>query len=101
MHPALRRLAAPRMGVFTAADARQAGYRPDEIRTALASRQWRRLRRGVYITAQDLAPVASDPRLRHMVDCIAVVLSLGDGPVVSHTSAARVHQLLLPRDVDD
>jgi hypothetical protein len=31
------------------------------------------------------------------VDCVAVLLSLADGPVLSHASAARLHGLLVPR----
>jgi hypothetical protein len=89
------------MGVFTAAEARQVGYRPDEIRTARASRQWRRLRRGIYIADEDLRRASGDDRSRPLVDCIAVLLSLDDGPVVSHASAARLHRLVLPRDLDN
>src|SRR5690349_14526903 len=95
MHPALRHLAEPRFGVFTSAEAQGVGYRPDEIKTALGSGQWRRLRRGIYIASEDLALVERDPRLRHVVDCIAVVLRLDAGPVVSHASAARLHRLLV------
>ena len=100
VHPALRHLADPRLGVFTAAEARQVGFRSDEIKTALASGRWRRLRRGIYIDADDFRLVAEDPRMRHIVDCIAVVLSLDAGPVVSHASAARLHRLVLPEEVD-
>ncbi|NEM06731.1 hypothetical protein [Geodermatophilus normandii] len=100
MHPDLTALAAPRLGVFTAREAVRVGYRPDEIRSELGSGRWRWLRRGVYLRAHDLAHAEVDARLRHLVDCIAVLLSLAPGPALSHTSAARVHRLVLPGDVD-
>jgi hypothetical protein len=99
MHPALRHLAEPRLGVFTSAEARQVGYSPDEIKTALGSGRWRRLRRGIYIASEDLQLAEQDPRLRHIVECMAVVLRLDAGPVVSHASAARLHRLLVPEHV--
>ncbi|MBB3085174.1 type IV toxin-antitoxin system AbiEi family antitoxin domain-containing protein [Geodermatophilus sabuli] len=96
MHPALETLADRRFGVFTAAEARRAGYRPDEIRSALGSGRWHRLRRGVYVDAGRWATVRDDVRSRHLVESVAVVLSLGSGPVLSHSSAARVHRMLVP-----
>ncbi|GAB3202745.1 hypothetical protein GCM10027261_42080 [Geodermatophilus arenarius] len=100
MHPELARLAAARLGVFTAREAVRVGYRPDEIRSELSAGHWRWLRRGVYVRARDLAAAESDVRLRHLLDCVAVLLALAPGPVLSHTSAARVHRLVLPEDVD-
>jgi hypothetical protein len=101
MHPRLQRAAERRLGVFTAEEARRAGYRRDQIRTALRSRQWTALRRGIYIQTERLAQTATDPRARHLVDCVAVLAALDDGPVISHESAARTHGLVLPRTVDD
>ena len=100
MHPDLERLASARSGVFTAQEALGAGYRPDEIRAELSGHRWRRLRRGVYIRAADLELATRQAR-RHVLDCIAVLVSLRSGPVVSHASAARVHRLVLPDGVDD
>ncbi|PWW22499.1 hypothetical protein JD79_01653 [Geodermatophilus normandii] len=100
MHPDLAALAAARLGVFTAREAVRVGYRPDEIRSELGSRRWHWLRRGVYIGAQDLVPAERDARVRHLVDCTAVLLSLAPGPAISHASAARLHRLVLPGDVD-
>jgi hypothetical protein len=100
MHPALRSIAESRLGVFTSAEARRAGYRPDEMRSALRSGSWRWLRRGVYMATADWSSIAGDARLRHIVDCIAVAVSLAPGPVVSHASAARVHRLLVPSTDD-
>lgn len=97
MHPELEAAARRRGGVFTVADARRAGYRPDEIRTAVVSGAWHRLRRGVYVAAELWTASAADPRARHLLDALAVLAVLGRGPVVSHSSAARLHELVLPR----
>ncbi len=101
VHPDLERVAASRLGVFTAREAVAAGYRPDEVRTELGAGRWRWLRRGVYVRAQDLAAASGDDRLRHLVDCLAVLVSLRPGPVVGTGSAARVHGLVLPRGLQD
>jgi hypothetical protein len=55
VHPLLRATADRQLGVFTATDARRAGHDAHEIRTLCESGAWLRLRRGVYITADDLA----------------------------------------------
>lgn len=99
MHPELQFVADRRLGVFTAADARGVGLRPDEIRTAVRSRRWTALRRGVYIETARLALVAGDPIARHLIDCVAVLACLEGDPALSHESAARHHQLVLPRAV--
>lgn len=97
MHPELEAAARRRGGVFTVADARRAGYRPDEVRTAVASGAWHRLRRGVYTAAETWAVSVADPRARQMLDTLAALAVLGSGPVVSHSSAARFHELIVPR----
>ena len=101
MHPALEYTARRRGGVFTVADARRAGYRPDEIRTAIVTGAWRRLRRGIFVTAAVWAAAADDERARHLLAAVATLTALGPGPVVSHSSAARFHSLVLPRSVGD
>jgi hypothetical protein len=101
VHPALEFAARRRGGVFTVADARRAGYRTDEIRTAVGTGAWHRLRRGVYVRAEVWAVSAADDRTRHLLDVLAALTVLGSGPVVSHSSAARVHRLVLPRQIDD
>ncbi len=100
VHPMLESTARRRLGVFTVADARRAGCRPDEIRSAVGSGRWHRLRRGVYIETATWLTLADDPRARHLVECTAALTVLGPGPVVSHDSAARFHRLVLPRAVD-
>lgn len=95
MHPLLSAAAAGRLGVFTSQEALRVGYTVDHVRSELGTRRWTRLRKGVYIRSADLA--AADDRERHLIDCVAVLLSLAPGPVLSHASAARLHQLILPR----
>jgi hypothetical protein len=88
VHPLLRSAAQRRHGIFTALDARRAGYGHPEIRHLCTSGQWQRLRRGIYITADDLARAERAGR-RHQLDCLAVLLAL-DRPTaaISHLSAA-------------
>ncbi len=101
MHPHLESAARRRGGVFTVDDARRAGYRPDEIRAAVVSGSWRRLRRGVYVPAETWALAAGDASARHLLHVLAALTVLGAGPVASHSSAARFHGLVLPRGAED
>jgi len=100
MHPLLRAVAERQYGVFTAADARRAGYQHAEIRHLCCSGTWVRLRRGVYATAADLT--AADARHgRHRVECLAVLRALRrPSSAVSHTSAARLWGLPVSRGTD-
>jgi predicted transcriptional regulator of viral defense system len=100
VHPLLRVVADRQDGVFTAADARRAGYEHAEIRHLLASRSWVRLRHGIYISGTDLA--VSEKRVgRHRLDCLAVLLSVGRSEAaISHSSAAQLWGLPLRRDRD-
>ncbi|WP_456593393.1 type IV toxin-antitoxin system AbiEi family antitoxin domain-containing protein [Blastococcus sp. SYSU DS1024] len=100
LHPLLRAAAERQLGLFTAADARRAGYGHPEIRRHLASGAWVRLRRGVYATAGAVAAAGTGAR-RHALDCHAVLLELGRSTaVVSHGSAARLHGLTVRRGLD-
>ncbi len=99
--PELAFIATRRLGVFTAAEARRAGYRPDEISAAIRAGRWRQLRRGVYVETSRWEAVVGDVRARHLVECVAVLAALGPGPVLSHESAARHHGLVLPRSADE
>src|SRR4051812_8320102 len=94
MHPLLSAVADARLGVFTSQEALKVGYGVEDIRAELRTRRWSRLRKGIYIGTHDLA--SADDRERHLIDCVAVLLSLGTGPVLSHASAARLHGLILP-----
>lgn len=95
VHPRLQAIANSRLGVFTSQEALAVGYRVEDIRTELRTRRWVRLRRGVYIATADVA--TTDARQRHLMDCLAVLLVLDAGPVLSHASAARLHGLIVPR----
>jgi hypothetical protein len=100
MHPVLRSAAEARLGLFTTAEAKQAGYAPGEIRSLCASGRWVRIRRGILMTAEAMAAVDGEEG-RHRVDCLAVLLSL-DRPTaaISHASAALLWNLPAPRSGD-
>ncbi|MCA0145815.1 type IV toxin-antitoxin system AbiEi family antitoxin domain-containing protein [Blastococcus sp. LR1] len=96
MHPLLEAAAGRQLGVFTAGDVRRAGYRHDEVRHLRASGRWHRLRRGVYITATELA-AAERAGNRFRVECVAVLLAMDSTTVaVSHRSAAHLWGLPAP-----
>ena len=100
MHPMLRARAERRFGLFTTAEAIATGYGPSEIRNLCATGRWVRVRRGVLISASDLAAGEQQGR-RHDLDCLAVLMSLGRTTAfVSHSSAARLWRLPVPRSLD-
>ena len=83
-------------GVFTTADARRPGVRRNDVPPLLRSGEWWRLRHGVYTTGAVWREHESAGRT-HALECAAALRRLGGGAVaVSHTSAARLHDLLLP-----
>jgi predicted transcriptional regulator of viral defense system len=91
---ALDEVATRQLGVFTTAQALAAGHTRDEVRAFLRTKRWIRVRRGVYCSA-DVWTGRGD-RAAHVLDCAAVLLSLGRPAAVSHASAAAVHELLPP-----
>ncbi|NEK86099.1 type IV toxin-antitoxin system AbiEi family antitoxin domain-containing protein [Blastococcus saxobsidens] len=97
MHPLLRAAAERRLGLFTAADARRAGYGHPEIRSMCATGRWVRLRRGIYVAADDLARAEQQGR-RFQLDCLAVLVALDrPGAALGHGTAARLWGLPVPR----
>ena len=94
MHPELSAVAAGRLGVFTSQEALRVGYRVEDIRAELRTRSLVPAEEGRLRRRAGLA--SADARERHLIDCVAVLLSLGPGPVLSHASAARLHGLILP-----
>ncbi|MGY1835564.1 type IV toxin-antitoxin system AbiEi family antitoxin domain-containing protein [Blastococcus sp. SYSU DS0510] len=97
MHPLLRAAAERQLGLFTARDARRAGYEHPEIRRLRSSGAWVCLRRGVYAPA-DVIRSATTDGTRHRLECLAVLLEL-DRPTLalSHGTAARLWGLPTPR----
>lgn len=75
-----QRLVRSRDGVFTVAEAREAGHGADAIRRRVRAREWTRVGHRVL----QLATHARTPRSR----VFAAVLSLGDGAVLVGTTAA-------------
>jgi hypothetical protein len=96
VHPLLLRAMERHAGVFATADALAAGVDPNSIGPLLRSGVWRRVRYGVYTTDTVWREHEAQGRV-HRLECAAVLRRLeGDG-VVSHTSAARLHTLVVPR----
>jgi hypothetical protein len=96
----LRARAEKRFGLFTTAEALLVGYAPGEIKSLCSTGRWVRLRRGILVTASDLAAAEEQGR-RHAMDCLAVLLSLDRRTaVLSHGTAARLWGLPVPRPVD-
>jgi hypothetical protein len=98
--PVLKARTETQLGLFTTADARRAGYPAEEIRGMCGTGRWVRLRRGVLVTAEDLAAAGQGPA-RYRIDCLAVLLSMGrPTAVLSHGSAARLWGLPVPHPID-
>lgn len=99
MHPVLRAASERQSGLFTAADARRAGYEHAEIRRLRSSGEWVRVRRGVYVAAGELASAEQRGR-RHRLDCLAVLLELQrPTAAISHGSAALLWGLPVRRQL--
>lgn len=99
VHPLLLAAAERQFGLFTAADARRAGYDHDEIRQLRSSGAWVRLRRGVYVPAERLAQATARGQ-RHRIDALGVLLSLNrPSATLSHGTAARLWGLPVRRDL--
>jgi hypothetical protein len=85
------------LGIFTTADLAGRGVSEREIRTAVRTGEWVRLRTGVFVTASDLAEVERTGR-RPGLDALAVTMSLGrSSAVLSGATAAWVWGLPRPR----
>lgn len=93
MDMTLRQLAERHGGAFTRAEALACGYSVDGIKHLLRSREWLRLRRGVYTEAK--AYLGLDEAARYVVRVHAAALALRRRAVVSHTSAIALHGLPL------
>jgi hypothetical protein len=86
-----------RLGIFTTADLAARGVGEREVRTAVRSGTWVRLRTGVFVTAVDLAEVERTGR-RPGLDALAVLSGLArPTAVLSGPTAAWVWGLPRPR----
>lgn len=77
-----------RAGVFSTRDTDRAGLSPATLRTLLAQRQLRRVRRGWYALGGE-----ASPRQRHLELVYAVLGEYGGSVVASHHSALAVHDV--------
>lgn len=101
MDPLLAAAMTRHQGVFATADALAAGIDRNAIGPLLRTGQWRRLRYGVYTTGEVWRRHEA-AQTTHRLMCAAVLCRLErKGVVISHTSAARLHGLVLPRSADD
>lgn len=97
MHPLLLSALVRRGGVFTTADAVRAGHTRHGIQALVTSRSWHPVRYGVYTTTQ-LWGHHNAAGTEHWLMAAGVLARLGRrSTVLSHGSAARVHDLVLPR----
>jgi hypothetical protein len=87
------------LGIFTTSDLTEHGVGESEIRSAVRTGSWVRLRTGVFVTAADLAEIERTAR-RPGLDALAVLASLDRcSAVLSGSSAAWVWGLPRPRQV--
>ena len=86
-----------RLGIFTTTDLAAKGVTEREVRTAVRTGAWVRLRTGVFVSADDLAEVERTDR-RPGLDALAVTTSLGrSSAVLGGGTAAWVWGLPRPR----
>jgi hypothetical protein len=87
--------------VFTLDEAVRAGLSPQQVRRRLTSGRWRRLRPGVYCTSSAWEP--ADDRLRHewRAAAVAATMRRSRPHAFSHTTAAAVLGLPVPRRLLD
>jgi Protein of unknown function (DUF559)/Transcriptional regulator, AbiEi antitoxin len=85
-------------GIVTTADLRAAGRSADDVRAMVRRRDLVRLARGLYVTAELATSLQRLPAGQVLLAGAAAIGSLGPGAVISHHTAARLHELdlLLP-----
>lgn len=94
MRPELAAVASRQSGLVTRAQAKRLGYSERELRTLTKPHgEWHVVRRGVYV----LQPVwqSADARDRHRLEVRAALLNARGPCLVSHGSAAVLHDLAL------
>jgi hypothetical protein len=93
MTPALTALLANQNAVFTRAQALQHGISDEEASTALARREWSRVRRGAYTLSAVWAD--ADAARRNVLRLQAVTLTTAQPLVGSHETAAAAQRIEL------
>lgn len=93
MDMTLRWLAERQGGAFSRRQAFDCGYSPDHVKHLLRTREWLRLRTGVYTEAKTY--LALDEVARYLVRIHAAALVLRRSAVLSHTSAVALHGFAL------
>ena len=86
----------PLTGVFTTAQALQAGYSPDRIRGLVRRGEWVTLRTGVHCASPLLEGARDDPAGQHAIRVAAALLAIDLRAVASEASAACLYGLPLP-----
>ncbi|MGY2081695.1 type IV toxin-antitoxin system AbiEi family antitoxin domain-containing protein [Modestobacter sp. SYSU DS0657] len=100
MEPTLASAMDRHAGVFSTADALATGTDRNAIGPLVRSGAWRRIRYGVYTTGEVWRRHEAEGRT-HRLECAAVLRRLDHASTaVSHTSAARLHGLVVPRATD-
>lgn len=87
----LATLAASQHGVFLRRQAIECGCSPEEIRQHVRKKEWTAIRRGAYVATATWNSMDRAQRYRAL--CHAVAAKIGDGAVLSHTSAVSLHRL--------
>jgi hypothetical protein len=99
VHPFLLAAMTRRGGVFTTGDAVAAGHTRHGTAALVRAGRWRAVRYGVY-TTDDLWQQHARAGRTHWLEAAAVLARLGRrSTVLSHGTAARLHDLVLPRGV--
>ncbi|SDO87701.1 hypothetical protein SAMN05660199_02743 [Klenkia soli] len=99
MHPLLLTALTRRGGVFTTADAVAVGHTRHGIAALVRGGRWRTVRYGVHTTDELWRQHAAAGR-GHGLEAAAVLARLGRSTtVLSHVTAARLHDLVLPGGV--
>jgi hypothetical protein len=80
-----------RDAVIDRSAARDLGYRDEDIRRLTLKRDWRRLRRGVYLTTE----LPRAPEVLHRLAVASVARRMSGRSAISHQSAAVLHGIPL------
>ena len=95
MDPRLAAVAAKQCGVFTSAQAADAGYDAAQVRVRLANGAWVRVRRGALTLRSTYDAAQADRRSAHLLHAAAALVLTSYDASLSHRSAAIAHGLPL------